>query len=85
MSFEKDDDDNHHIAFVTSTANLRAYNYTLLTPPRRCSEAVCKEVAGRIVPALSATTSAVCGLVILQLWTLQRRAVEQEEEQMAGT
>ena len=27
IDFEKDDDSNYHVEFVTSASNLRAYNY----------------------------------------------------------
>jgi hypothetical protein len=29
LVFEKDDDTNHHIAFMTAAANIRAHNYAL--------------------------------------------------------
>ena len=29
IDFEKDDDTNHHIEFITAASNLRAENYTI--------------------------------------------------------
>ena len=31
LEFEKDDDSNHHVAFMTAAANLRAFNYAIPT------------------------------------------------------
>lgn len=64
ISFEKDDDLNFHISFITSASNLRCDNYTL----RRTDFQNCKVIAGRIVPAIATTTAAVCGLVTLELF-----------------
>lgn len=64
VSFEKDDDLNFHISFITSAANLRCDNYTL----KRTDFQNCKVIAGRIVPAIATTTAAVCGLVTLELF-----------------
>ena len=64
--FEKDDDLNFHIAFVTSTANLRCDNYAIA----RTDFQSCKVIAGKIIAAIATTTAAVCGLVILELFKL---------------
>jgi Ubiquitin-activating enzyme active site/ThiF family len=64
--FEKDDDLNFHIAFVTATANLRCDNYTI----SRTDFQACKVIAGKIIAAIATTTAAVCGLVILELFKL---------------
>eukprot|EP00599_Poterioochromonas_sp_BG-1_P001083 CAMPEP_0173153034 /NCGR_PEP_ID=MMETSP1105-20130129/12607_1 /TAXON_ID=2985 /ORGANISM="Ochromonas sp., Strain BG-1" /LENGTH=1169 /DNA_ID=CAMNT_0014068867 /DNA_START=356 /DNA_END=3865 /DNA_ORIENTATION=- len=66
ISFEKDDDLNFHIDFVTSAANLRCDNYSL----KRTDFQSCKVIAGRIIPAIATTTAAVCGLVTLELFKL---------------
>ena len=29
IDFEKDDDTNHHVDFITASSNLRAENYTI--------------------------------------------------------
>ncbi len=62
--FEKDDDLNFHIAFITSCANLRCDNYSI----KRTDFQACKVVAGKIIAAIATTTAAVCGLVILELF-----------------
>jgi ubiquitin-activating enzyme E1 len=61
--FEKDQDWNFHIDFVTSSSNLRAWNYRLKQAPRH----QVKMIAGKIIPALATTTAAVCGLVMIEM------------------
>jgi len=68
--FEKDDDSNHHIDFITAAANLRAREYALPEAPRL----EVKRIAGRIVPAIATTTSAVSGLVSLELIKVLNKA-----------
>lgn len=64
--FEKDDDYNFHIDFVTACANCRAQNYAI---PFTDHDAA-KRTAGRIVPAIATTTAAVTGLVMLELFKI---------------
>lgn len=61
--FEKDDDANGHIDFIYSMANLRAVNYKL----EQMDWLTTKIKAGRIVPALSTTTTAIAGLQTMEL------------------
>jgi hypothetical protein len=62
--FEKDDDANFHIDFITSCANLRCDNYSI----QRTNFQSCKVIAGKIIAAIATTTAAVCGLVLLELF-----------------
>jgi ubiquitin-activating enzyme E1 len=64
--FEKDQDANFHIDFITASSNLRAWNYRLNQAPRH----EVKLIAGRIIPALATTTASVCGLVMIEMLKL---------------
>jgi len=62
--FEKDDDTNNHIDFITSLSNKRAANYHIEPKDRLTT----KSIAGKIIPAIATTTSVTAGLVSLELY-----------------
>lgn len=63
LEFEKDDETNFHIDFITSASNLRATNYHIQLTDKFNT----KGIAGKIIPALVTTTSLVSGLACIEL------------------
>lgn len=66
LDFEKDDDSNGHIDFVTAASNLRALNYAITPVDRHTT----KGIAGKIIPAIATTTALATGLVNLEMYKL---------------
>ncbi|VDN08050.1 unnamed protein product [Thelazia callipaeda] len=66
IDFEKDDDSNHHMEFITAASNLRAQNYEI-TPVDVMRT---KQIAGRIIPAIATATAAIAGLVAIELYKI---------------
>lgn len=75
QEFEKDDDSNWHISFVCACSNLRALNYSI--PPIDFLKT--KLIAGRIIPAISTTTSIVSGFISMELYKLYMKDMTIED------
>tara|TARA_Y100000591_G_scaffold319935_1_gene332604 strand:+ start:5771 stop:8440 length:2670 start_codon:yes stop_codon:yes gene_type:complete len=62
-TFEKDDDTNWHVKWITSASNCRAELYNI----EPASEFQTKGIAGKIIPAVATTTSTIVGLISIEL------------------
>ena len=62
--FEKDNDFNHHIDWITSATNLRCINYNI----KEASRHKCRMISGKIIPALATTTAAITGFIGVEIY-----------------
>lgn len=60
---DKDNDSNYHIKWIQLSSNLRAINYNIDPVDFYTT----KGIAGKIIPAVSTTTSVVGGLIVLEM------------------
>ena len=63
VDFEKDDDSNHHIDFISACANLRARNYKIEEGTRH----KVKMIAGKIIPAIATSTALIVGALGMEI------------------
>jgi len=63
QEFEKDDDTNWHIDWITSASNCRAITYGI----KPINNYETKGIAGKIIPAVATTTSTIVGLISFEL------------------
>jgi len=74
IEFEKDDDKNFHVDFITACSNLRATNYSIAAADKHKT----KGIAGKIIPAMVTTTAIVSGLSIIELIkVIQNKSLEE--------
>jgi ubiquitin-activating enzyme E1 len=66
IEFEKDDDLNHHIDFITAVSNKRAEMYSM----EKSDKLKTKGIAGKIIPAIATTTSLVSGLISMEIYKI---------------
>ncbi|KAI5067456.1 hypothetical protein GOP47_0017984 [Adiantum capillus-veneris] len=66
IEFEKDDEQNFHVEFVSAAANLRAQNYGI--PTSDLLQA--RLVGGRAIPSVVTATSVIGGMMCLELYKL---------------
>lgn len=70
VEFEKDDDANGHIDFLTDITRYRATNYAI-EPAERYKV---KSIAGRIIPAIATTTASVVGAIGIEMYKFAVKA-----------
>lgn len=66
ISYQKDTNNEFEINFIYTSSNLRARNYSIDEEEIR----KIKLIAGKIIPSISTSTSAVTGLLSLQLYVI---------------
>jgi ubiquitin-activating enzyme E1 len=73
--FEKDDDSNFHMSFVTATSNIRATSYGIPQADKMRST----QIVGRIIPAVATTTALATGAAMFELYKLFFNAKKEKE------
>ena len=70
--FEKDDDTNFHMDFITAASNLRCFNYDIRDVTGRvgADKMKTRKIAGKIIPAIATTTAIATGAAMLELFKL---------------
>ena len=66
ISYQKDTNDEFEINYIFTASNLRARNYTIDEEDKT----KIKIIAGKIIPSIVTSTSAVAGLLSLQLYVI---------------
>ncbi|KAG5683069.1 hypothetical protein PVAND_012374 [Polypedilum vanderplanki] len=66
LRFEKDDDENLHMDFVTAASNVRALNYKI----EPIDKFRTKMIAGKIIAAIATCTSVVAGFACLEIYKI---------------
>ena len=69
--FDKDNEEDGHINIIYSISLIRARNYDI----EELDIFQTKNIAGKIIPALSTTTSSIVGLACIQLYLLVQKRV----------
>lgn len=62
VDFEKDDDNLHHIDWITISSNMRNYQYFI----KQTDKFQVRIIAGKIIPAMITTTSVVAGYQLIE-------------------
>lgn len=63
VEFEKDQDDNFHMDFITGASNVRAHAYGIPEADKHKT----KGIAGKVIPAMITTTALVTGFVSFEM------------------
>lgn len=72
--FEKDNDLNHHVDWITLATNLRCANYLIKDTTRQ----KCRMISGKIIPAIATTTATITGFIGVEIYKyIQRASLDQ--------